>query len=422
MNEEQWLAEVRGLHDRQARGGAQTPDTLRVCLAELDAAMRAAPWAVRARYTQLCEADLTECAGAQAGRIEDGSTAWPHYPLGAQKALTALAVQIRAVDDVLGDTDPRHTRIPANPGRDWRVGDSFVIPSRRRRDLGSRAGNGLGYDRRGTLKHRVLPTVVDGLPVRLINMMDLDPARTSGKLRLGAAVFPGLVLEPLKVDGGFQAKAVEYARLEEAIERQLDGAASVHAIVWPELTADDDTVDAIAAGLARRALATDRMPNAVVAGSWHRPRGDAIRNTAPVLDGYGDAKGSYSKMVPFLSEKFGWEVIEQGDEILVLVCDRFLASVAICKDYCDLGVVPPWHLLDVDLMLVPSMGNETTMEGHVARAKENRIQHDQLAFVVQQGLVAKEGDALGYVLPAPRNPPADAAKLRMEEEWQTYQI
>jgi hypothetical protein len=62
------------------------------------------------------------------------------------------------------------------------------------------------------------------------------------------------------------------------------------------------------------------------------------------------------------------------------------------------------------------------MEGHIARAKANRIQHEQRAFVVQQGLVRKEGDPKGYVLPGPRNPPADAMKLRMDKEWDTYQI
>lgn len=422
MTEEEWLRQVVALHDEQARPTSPSTEFLRETLVRLDTLMRAAPWSVRARYTQLCEDDLSSSALAHAARIEAGSTEWPSFPLGAQKALGSLAVQIRAVDRLLADLDPRHNRIPANPEQDWRVGNRFLIPSRRRRDLGSGGGRAMGYDRRGTLRHRIVPTMLDGVQVRLIPMMDLDAVATDGKLRLGAAAFPGLTLDPLAVGEGFRARAVIHEGMEQAIERQLDGLTRAHAIVWPELTVDDRGLETIASGLARRSLLTEHMPSAVVAGSWHRVAGEGTRNTAPILDGTGATKGVYSKIVPFLSDELGWEAIDQGTEIVVLICDRFLASVAICKDYCDLGVVPPWHLLDVDLMLVPSMGNVTTMEGHIARAKANRIQHEQRAFVVQQGLVRKEGDPMGYVLPGPRNPPSDALKLRMDKEWDAYQI
>lgn len=186
-----------------------------------------------------------------------------------------------------------------------------------------------------------------------------------------------------------------------------------HAIVWPELTIDDDALGTLQDELAAAALREGHGPEVVVAGSWHRQHGDHLRNSAPVLDATGNEHAHHWKSVLFIGAQVRQEMVEPGDEILVLACDRFLASVAICKDYCDLATEAPWPFLDVDLLLVPSMGGRSTMDGHVARAAQDVISHGLRVFVVQQG---DHGSSPSFVLPAPRTPPKSCTGLEVDVE------
>lgn len=347
MTEAAWLRRCRELHDLQARHERTDPRALRDALAALDSLFRGAPWPVRSRYAQIAEADLVAVGQERAREIEGGSLGWPDFPLTVPRALEALAIQIRAVDDVLAASDPRYNRLPADPSSEWRSSDggAFVIPSRRRRDLGSARRDGTSYDRRGTLMHRVVPSVLDGVPVRPVPVASLDPTSADTGIRLGAALFPGLAVVPRRTGHGFVIERVEGVDVEGAVSRQVAALADAHAVVWPELTVDDAALEHLSSELARLAFKREGCPGVVIAGSWHRGTEYSFRNVAPVLDGTGARIADYAKVACFGDREFGWEDIVRRDEILLLACDRFLASVAICKDYCDLGVIPPWHML-----------------------------------------------------------------------------
>ena len=421
MNKTEWCRACRELAEAQARLPGDRVPVLRDQLAALDRLARAAPWDLKVAYNKLDEAELSKDAKAHAIAIELGGLAWPHKAVGQARALKALAIQIRAVDALLGYLNTRANRPPAASASEWlnSTRDAYVIPSRRRRDLGSAGGDRLGYDRRGTLRHRIIPATLDGMPIRPVAIGSLDASAEERPVTVGAALFPGLSLKTKPSGEGFLAQVVVHPDIGGTISRQVDALSDAHALVWPELTIDDDGLEAIQAALAARAFDVGTGVDVVVAGTWHRARPGGDFNVAPVLDGTGDMKAEYAKVAPFAHDDLGWEAIEQGDRLLVLVCDRFLAAVAICKDYCDLGSSPPWERLDVDLMLVPSMGGETTMAGHLARASRGAIERDQRALVAQHGAPKKEGDPKGFALLGARRPAADPAAFGLDDEWTT---
>jgi hypothetical protein len=424
MDEQEWCRTCRSIHETARRRVDVDPDMLRDRLATLDRHMRAAPWNLLTNFDQLQETELSLGAERRAEEIEAGGFGWRKMPVSPKQTLLALATEIRAVDELLARLDTRYSRIPADPAAAWRSrdGGAFVIPSRRGRDLGSRDGDGLSYGRRGTLMHRVVPSSVHGMKVRPITLAALQARPGSDALPLGAGLFPGMRLVTTASTGGFLAAAVEHPDLGAALGRQIAGLAGAAVLVWPELTLDDGSVELLGSALADLAFEREDMPDVVVAGSWHRARGDAFRNVAPVLDGTGGRRDEYAKVAIFQSDQLGSEDIEAGTEILVIACDRFLATVAICKDYCGLGSASPWRELDVDLLLVPSMGGTATMEGHLTRANQDRIEHGSRAFVVQQAAVRKDGEPDGFVLPAPSKPPKNAADVASDAEWKRYDM
>lgn len=254
--------------------------------------------------------------------------------------------------------------------------------------------------------------------MRVVSLAAADLSTARDSVTLGGAIFPGLEIKTRKSRNGFRMQSVEHPNMTGCIRSQAENMLCAHAIVWPELTIDDDALATLTEHLAALSFAQESVPNVIIAGSWHRKVNGRIRNSAPILTGYGEEKGQHSKMVRFADDANRFEDIEGGDEIVVLVCDRFLASVAICKDYCNLGEAPPWLDLDVDFLLVPSMGKTTTMDGHVNRAKADRITHGLRAFVVQQGLASKEDDAKGFILLAPQETTKETC---VDKEWNLYE-
>ena len=392
---------------------------LRDRLAALDGLARSAPWNILSNFELIDEGELVTGCAARAELIEAGILGWERMPVSAKQTLGALAVEIRAYDELLARLDSRYNRIPDDPATEWRTSDgaAFVIPSRRGRDLGSKKGDGLSYGRRGTLMHRVVPAMLDGMPIRPITLAGLEARPGSGTVPLGAGLFPGMTLDTRSTADGFVAVGVKHPGVAAAIDRQLAAIGGSTVMVWPELTLDDGATDHLAGALARLALEREDVPDVVVAGSWHRERDGKMRNVAPILDGTGGGRDEYSKVVIFRSDELGPEDIAPGTEIVVIACDRFLAAVAICKDYCGLGTGAPWHRLDVDILLVPSMGGATTMEGHLTRAAQDRIEHGSRAFVVQQGVKRRPEDPDGFVLPASAKPPKNAADVALSAEW-----
>jgi hypothetical protein len=244
---------------------------------------------------------------------------------------------------------------------------------------------------------------------------------------MGAALFPGLDLQ-IRREGedGFVVTGAACAGMDVTVLRQLQAAFAdgCFAAMWPELTVAPTLLALIQRTLEDRALSVDPRNSLqlVVAGSWHVQEEHGLANVAPVLDGYGGVKLLYRKVLPYQDRKIGTEAIAPVLEVPVLVTDDHLVGFGICKDFCDQGVPLAFADLDVDLVLVPSMGNPVTMDGHRSTAKRMRTLFGTRAFVVQQAEAERPADEQpGWVLPFPNDPTGLATPdLRQAGDWQSY--
>jgi hypothetical protein len=91
------------------------------------------------------------------------------------------------------------------------------------------------------------------------------------------------------------------------------------------------------------------------------------------------------------------EDVESGRTLNVLVTDDALIAFGLCRDFCERGTRNPYKELDVDLFLISSCGNPTTMRGHIDTAQTVRDRYRAASFVVQQRYPSCPG-IVGYVL------------------------
>ena len=118
----------------------------------------------------------------------------------------------------------------------------------------------------------------------------------------------------------------------------------------------------------------------------------------------------------------GKEAIVHGEELPVVVTGDLVVGFAICKDFCDRAIPSPFAELPVDLMLVPSMGQASTLAGHLANAEDLRLRTGTLVFVVQQlpetaADPAQAGEeVLGHVLLSRRK----AAPVPQTSTWAVH--
>ena len=300
------------------------------------------------------------------------------------------------------------------------------MPRWRPREARRRVGQ--AYSRRGLVHHRILPNQVLGLPVRLVTQdtMSGPDAPAPAGVRFGAALFEGLSLRPRRVETGFVVDDVTCPDQEATVRRQLRQAVreGCFGAVWPELTIKPVLRRQIEDDLRGRALDPDPNMNLqiVVAGSWHQARGGAVANVATIFDGYGRQTLEYSKLISYVDRELGVEAIERGNEIPILTTDEISVAFAVCRDFCDAAIELPHPQLDVDFVIVPSMGDDETMRGHCATAKLMRVRYGALTFVVQQREPSAEAEGwLGMVLPMLDNP-TDVAMgdLRQTVEWASH--
>ncbi len=426
MLEKAWCTAARELATRQGSIIGPTISELRDGLVELDRLMREAPEFFEDGYRRIEEPTLSSTSEVHARSLE-GDFAWPDHDDQASAAiLTALATQIRAVDIALKGLSETYDRKPSrlHIRKRWLDGGgtTYVVPAPRGRDYGRDPSDRATYRRRGVLLHRLIPAEIRGLEVEFVILADrLDELEDP---RLGAALLPDLVVDaPPRGDGTFLVTSATSPDIGGVIVEQVSRAHADGAclIVWPELSVDEDTLSAIAVALARRASeAQSKPPALVVAGSWHVEENGVHYNEAPVLTGKGKRIGSYRKVIVFEDREHGREAIEAGRKLVVIVAERFLATVGICKDYCDLGLNTRWRELDVDLVLVPSMGDPKTMRSHLEVAANLRLLRDQRAFVVQQYEPAGPGVPLGFVLHAGRKVPSSVTETATEESWSVH--
>ncbi len=130
----------------------------------------------------------------------------------------------------------------------------------------------------------------------------------------------------------------------------------------------------------------------VAAGSFHELDAVSatspaqIRNRAHLLNRKGAPVFAHDKLRRFGPVHAGEEIAE-GNAITLLISDFGVISLAICKDFNDVaasGFAAIWKLLGLDVLLVPAMGNASSLSAHLRAAKDLWINSKALTLVANQ--------------------------------------
>lgn len=427
MTPDEWMKDAAALAAQHDEYSEADVATCRRALLAVFGLFKTAPAAVQEAYSRATERDLADGARDRSDAITAGDFSWL-VPAGSDVRAWTLAAgaQARALDDVLITSAPSHQG-PVDP-ETWLCPEfaAYAIPRPRFREKASKR-EGQRFSRRGILRHRVIPSVVEaGFKVELIRH-DTTASPPGEAVVMGAALFPGLVLQTEKLrESEFLAIGIKCADQPAMVLRQIEAgyADGCFAIMWPELTVTPDLLNLISQNLGDRVLTSDPRSSLqlVVAGSWHVKERDIYSNLATVLDGYGSETLQYRKVMPYRDGNVGTEGIGIPATIPILVTDDHLIGFGICKDFCDLSVTLAYKDLDIDLVMVPSMGNAATMDGHRNTAKSMRTFFGTRAFVVQQADPdSPVAEQPGWVLPFPDDPSrGGTADLHQAGEWASY--
>lgn len=343
-----------------------------------------------------------------------------------ETAMLKLALVLRMLDTLLAE---QAEGAVLRPEDEWCVEehDCYVVPVAHFGSNQDRARTGQSFSRRGLIKHRVIHRRVADVDVRLTIHRDFASAAdrsVARSLTFGAAVFPKFRFKHQKLPKNrFLLEEVECeSGIEVAITTQMTAfrQSGCDIVAWPELTIDEDAREHIAS-LLEPSADSKRNPNVVVAGSWHLRDKDKIYNESIVYDGRGEFILRYDKMRIFRYEGMH-EAIEPGGSVEVLVWDDKVLAFAICKDFCDRAKALPIASLDVDLAIVPSMGELKTLESHAVAANDMKILFGARTFVVQQTVpLGKLAD--GYVMALPSEPIKEPVKgMESKGEFITFQL
>jgi predicted amidohydrolase len=189
--------------------------------------------------------------------------------------------------------------------------------------------------------------------------------------------------------------------------------------VFPELVIDPVSLLEIERQLVEKPFLKGRNPvppTLIVAGSWHEKHSDGFRNAAHVFDGSGDRVASYSKRLSYGGGRVARERIEPGSDFPILVTRDGLVAFAICLDFCDRQFDGVYGTLDVDFLLVPSCGDEKTMESHLQNASRSDTRYSTATFVVQQAY-PKKPRSNGYVLLAADGASPTSKSTKVNATW-----
>jgi predicted amidohydrolase len=194
--------------------------------------------------------------------------------------------------------------------------------------------------------------------------------------------------------------------------------------VFPELMIDPQSSRFIQSQLAEKPWLADgeipQAPGFVVAGSWHEIEDAKRYNIATVFDGHGDEILRHKKRMPYTDPEGRAEDIRHGTELAILVLENALFGFGICLDFCNRCYHTSYGWLDVDFVIVPSCGNEATMDGHIRTAKDLHNERNTRSFVVQQAFPPLQ-QAAGYVLNPDGNPAAwTAGGLLIARPWSVF--
>jgi len=386
-----WKAAVEStagaLHTAWSGPSSEHSAHAREALAALSALFLDAPAEVDAAFRDLEEDDLKKETAVWVRRFGQGRftlklSRRPNE--GTRKA----AGYVRALDRDLVETLSPHLGPPADPESAYRTasGAAYVVPRPVTR-LGRRPQP---FSKRGLLAHRVLPCEVAGLRVRIT--LHRSRRRSLDDAHFGAALFTTFTLRIATPGQHFHLTDIDCADQRGQIKGQIDRACrppGCAVLAWPELMMPPWAREHLAHVLSQIAMESPAAtaPDLVVAGSWHEPHADGtLTNVGTAFSGTGKPLAQFTKVNRFYlrdGDDLRGENIAIGHELTVIVTDFGAVSICICKDFCD-TTFAALDRLDVDLFVIPSMGGDSTMEGH--RAKGNAVKHASGAaiFVVQQ--------------------------------------
>ncbi|SDD33016.1 hypothetical protein SAMN05216337_101023 [Bradyrhizobium brasilense] len=412
-------------HGHEAIANANR-DELRKALVDLDALFRSAPGSVHKAYRNLTEKRIAQARDTFAGTIADGHLSWSLSDEPPELAALRMGGLIREIDRVLAE---RRSHWPIAPS-EWHLEElgCWFIP---RQDISALrpARRGQAYSKRGMLYHRILPTLIQGYPIQVVDTRTLhSAAKNASKWKMGACLFKALKLDPefISVDDDkrFTVASLEAPSAGEAIAVQIGQALQENciAVVWPELTVPPDLRESIIKLIRERDVQDElEAPEILIPGTWHEAGDHGTVNRARIYDGYGEERLIYDKIAPYADDDWGTENITAGDRICVLATEGALIGVAICLDFCDVCETP-FSELDVDVMLVPSMGNDRTMQGHQVTAAQVEVRFGTRSFVVQHPTHTTFNDQrLGTILPLLKEPSSvSAQELGQKTVWSAY--
>ena len=370
------------------------------------------PHTFREKYTTLKEGYAAgHGLDAEMERLRSNGLAIEGLDTVPGNQLRWLAGLIRLIDDEIASLD----FWPEDPTR-WESDlwkpdgyPCFVVPVQREYRLKDRKE----AEYRATRFHALVPAHVGDLDVDLILHGDSTGGGEPQTWEYGAAVFDDVILTPNEVgEDEFLLTAAPGKSAEAAIDEQVQSALidGCEVLAWPELTVPLDRLARIKEVLGRDPLTSPRRIPLVVAGSWHIEDDGAHVNRCEILQAGGLPLTHCDKRrrFEFQGRK---EAIAPTQRIPLIVMDDRLVAISICLDFCDDRVSDLYADLGVDLVIVPSMGEEATTEGHLRHAAVLQSRHGAVTFLVQQhpylSLAKQRAGNRGYSF---ASPPPSATK------------
>ncbi len=420
---------VRNIENDLAQMGATDPRRVEKAIVIACLSVAGADPRARREFKKVTEAEIL-CAVGELRPAAVASQRLEADYSSLSSLLCTLAAFIRGLEALLIEQCECE---PVSDVERWRMstsaGEAFLIPIPGRVWAPSRPDR--RFDRTFALRclshHRLIPAQIDGLIVRPKSFPGI--ALNDGTLRLGGALFPDFRTDPpYKTEHAFIITDVKCDKAKEVVDMVLEQSFlnGCTATVFPELTVPPATRSYLQASLQDKLWmygveAEDpgrdfRTPAMVLAGTWHEAMEGVVENVATVYSGDGQEILRYAKRLDYQDEILGAEGIESGGELPLLVFDDAIVAVGICLDFCDLDEDIPYSKMSADLVLVPSMGDEGTMDSHLANAKKVGVSQLTRAFVVQQE-VRDNIDFIGYVLGAPKAVKMDIEPLKRSSAW-----
>lgn len=411
-----WRTELRRLQIDLSSREIISYKAHRLALGQLWLTLQSVPDPIFLAYREMPEERLVEASEKMGPALAEGRLEFRESASPEEIALL-VGAQLRALENVLV-ARPGFAHPPSSPDS-YLVPeiDAFIIPRRDSKLQDGKTGPGRGLGRRATPRHRIIPRTVDDYNVELVWDTRLSAGHTAGRRRaLGAALLPGMTLTRDPAQKKWVALAADCPQQSDLIAGHVRGSHDdgAMAVVYPELSMPPHRLLLLQAELGGRSrlMEPGSGPALVAAGSWHENDGRGVRNVMRVLDKTGVERMRYAKSIPYFRDGLH-EGIVADRNIPVLVNTDFLATFAICLDFCERELAIPYDRLDVDLVLVASQGNERTMKGHEANAEKLGIKHGGETFVVQHG--EKGHDPVGYVFPREEH----ATDARENRSWST---